>query len=280
MSNSLPPNTTLPTNVGCFNEHAMSVWEYTRCQRPDGSTYGTSGQCRKGVETGAEEKPGFLSRAKRLAKKAVRKVTGAEKRERKAAETRAKEEKESARKAEVARRTANTEEMVSRVKKDVPADTTVKNVEGNLTLSKTTRSGHKIDYIVTRTGNVEFSVNGTWDAGTVKDRREQVEVALNVKKMHEAVVKNLQPGHRLWTSAWAEDGRGEARIKAYQAMGFSPAQGEENTMVARRTESGKLEPVGGKIRSSSLFEEQDFSENAKEVRLWYIAIFGKDVTEG
>jgi hypothetical protein len=31
--------------------------DFTRCRRPDGSHYGTSGKCRKGSQTGAKEKP-------------------------------------------------------------------------------------------------------------------------------------------------------------------------------------------------------------------------------
>jgi hypothetical protein len=34
-----------------------SVYDFTRCIRPDGSTYGTGGRCRKGSETGAKEAP-------------------------------------------------------------------------------------------------------------------------------------------------------------------------------------------------------------------------------
>lgn len=40
-----------------FNEAALEVLDYTRCERPDGSFYGTGGQCRKGKETGDAEKP-------------------------------------------------------------------------------------------------------------------------------------------------------------------------------------------------------------------------------
>lgn len=40
---------------GRFDEDAMALWEFTRCQRPDGSVYGTSGQCKKGKEVGAKE---------------------------------------------------------------------------------------------------------------------------------------------------------------------------------------------------------------------------------
>ena len=40
-----------------FGEGVMdAVYDFARCQRPDGSYYGTSGQCRKGTQTGAKEK--------------------------------------------------------------------------------------------------------------------------------------------------------------------------------------------------------------------------------
>ena len=49
---------------GSFNEHAMAVWDFARCQRPDGSIYGTGGKCRKGTEIGAEsEESKGISRA-------------------------------------------------------------------------------------------------------------------------------------------------------------------------------------------------------------------------
>ncbi len=39
-----------------FGEGVMdAVYDFARCQRPDGSFYGTSGQCRKGASTGAKE---------------------------------------------------------------------------------------------------------------------------------------------------------------------------------------------------------------------------------
>jgi hypothetical protein len=276
-------------NIPGFSEESLKAassmihgtFDFTVCQRADGSRYGTGGQCRKGTETTAE-KPGLLSRAKGFAKRAVRKITGAEKKEKASAEQKVKEEKVAQKKAEAARRRGNTDDMINRISKDAPPGTEIKNVGATLMLSRTTRAGHKVDYIISRTGNVEFSVNGTWDAGTVKDRREQVEVALNVKRMHDAVVKNLKPGHKIWTMAWSEDGKGDARMKAYESMGFSKAQGEDNTMAARRTENGKLEPVEGKISSDTyLMRDQDFSEGeVGDIKLWFTAIFGYDAKAG
>jgi tRNA A-37 threonylcarbamoyl transferase component Bud32 len=35
---------------GSFNGSAQEIWEFTRCQRSDGTHYGTGGKCRKGTE--------------------------------------------------------------------------------------------------------------------------------------------------------------------------------------------------------------------------------------
>jgi hypothetical protein len=40
---------------GSFNEDAMEVWDFARCQRADGTFYGTRGRCRQGDEVGAKE---------------------------------------------------------------------------------------------------------------------------------------------------------------------------------------------------------------------------------
>lgn len=45
MQGSIPGETLLD----CY--HTLGIFDYTRCVRPDGSAYGTRGQCRKGVES-------------------------------------------------------------------------------------------------------------------------------------------------------------------------------------------------------------------------------------
>jgi len=45
-----------------FSEEALEALDFARCQRADGSFYGTSGQCRKGKEAG--DKPAEQTRAK------------------------------------------------------------------------------------------------------------------------------------------------------------------------------------------------------------------------
>ena len=39
-----------------YRDQALERYDFTRCQRPDGSHYGTGGQCRKGNQVGAREK--------------------------------------------------------------------------------------------------------------------------------------------------------------------------------------------------------------------------------
>ena len=43
-------------NPGSFNESAQEAWDFARCQRPDGTYYGTGGTCRKGSQVADLEK--------------------------------------------------------------------------------------------------------------------------------------------------------------------------------------------------------------------------------
>lgn len=62
-----------------FSESAQDALDFARCQRPDGSFYGTSGQCRKGVSVGAKEKAELKKAAaggNKRAQKALDKLDG------------------------------------------------------------------------------------------------------------------------------------------------------------------------------------------------------------
>ena len=52
-------------------EQFKDEYDFARCQRPDGSYYGTGGQCRKGVKVGAKEKAALKKAAKAGNKKAA-----------------------------------------------------------------------------------------------------------------------------------------------------------------------------------------------------------------
>ena len=56
----------------CYDVNAQSfseAYDYMTCERPDGSKYGTGGQCRKGTETspGSDEKPSKPATPKQIA---------------------------------------------------------------------------------------------------------------------------------------------------------------------------------------------------------------------
>lgn len=53
-----------------FSEDALQILDFARCQRPDGSYYGTGGQCRKGKQVGARELKILEDAAKKGNKKA------------------------------------------------------------------------------------------------------------------------------------------------------------------------------------------------------------------
>ena len=59
---------------GSFNESAQEVWDFVRCQRPNGTFYGTRGKCRSGTEVGAKEIAAASPKTKN-AKKALKKAT-------------------------------------------------------------------------------------------------------------------------------------------------------------------------------------------------------------
>jgi len=54
-----------------FSEKALEALDFARCQRPDGSFYGTGGTCRKGSPTGAKEKEAPKGRSKAAPKASV-----------------------------------------------------------------------------------------------------------------------------------------------------------------------------------------------------------------
>jgi hypothetical protein len=59
-----------------FTEAMSDRFDFARCQRTDGSIYGTGGQCRKGTPTSdKEETKGLLSKVKVMTKEDLKKVS-------------------------------------------------------------------------------------------------------------------------------------------------------------------------------------------------------------
>ena len=62
-----------------FSESTEDFVDFARCQRADGSIYGTGGQCRKGTPTSdKEETKGLLSKVKVMTREDLKKASGAD----------------------------------------------------------------------------------------------------------------------------------------------------------------------------------------------------------
>jgi hypothetical protein len=176
----------------------------------------------------------------------------------------------------------SNEKILEGVVANVPAGTKVTvNSKGYIETEFVTNSGHKVKTLFGKK-NFNFQVNDTWDAGTVKDRKEQIGVANVVRRTYGALVKSLPEGAVVTTKAWTEDGRGQSRMDAYIKMGFSRPKmtkyGEEIDGLPGMNQYAKKSD-GKMVPSTSSEEGLDqtymFKEKDSEISLWYTAIFGR-----
>ena len=300
------------STLGNINEKALELFDFAqRCQRPDGSIYGTNGRCRKGKEVSAEEKE--KKKAKIGGGRKGKEVSAEVKEEKKAkiggVLLSSGESLEKFRGTEtVARLTARNKELEERAKSspedaefiqtqldknnkildkyeknskvldsivsNVPAGTEVSVTKGGaVKMEYTTKSGQEIKVLFGKK-DYQFEVNGGFNAGTVTSRPQQIEVANAVRRNYNAVVKSLPQGAVIGTAAWMNDGRGASRTKAYERMGFStPAGGPGGNQYARKS-GDKMVPSNQS--EEGLDQTYDFAEKSakRDTALWFVAIFG------
>ena len=145
-------------------------------------------------------------------------------------------------------------------------------------------SRSKNNNVITATYTVEygfdFTVNGRSDIGQVKDRKEQVEVALKVKKCWDTLVQSLPTGSIVKTSAWDQDGKEKERQKAYMRVGFSEPLKGSDKMYSQKKEDGSMAPIRDKKAIESQRNDPDalfFSEglsNKEKVKAWVQIVTG------
>lgn len=278
-----------------------NTYDFTRCVRPDGSAYGTGGKCRKGAEQAKGIEPKNKS-VEEPAKPKIGgelvgspdKITGGK--AKKQIEDRIKHYEDTKEefpdaselidhelkrlKYELDGFKAN-EAILNGVVANVPAGTKVSvSAMGYIVTEIKTKSGHTVRTSFGR-GDYNFEVNGKYDAGSVTDRREQIEVANTVRRTYEALIRSLPDKAVISTSAWTLDGRGESRMRAYEKMGFSKPTRMENSKVVEgepgdkqyaKKEGGRIIPATHSERSED--RSYTFSESLNSAVLWYIAIFG------
>ena len=279
-------------------EQFRESYDFARCQRPDGSIYGTGGTCRKGTPVGdnvtstKEEKktkgphdypkggtgggdvPGSANI--KVFNKKIDRANAALKED-------PTDEIAQFSKAEAERKLKpilESQKMVNGVVKDVPAGTDVKmNPFGGLETSFTTPGGNKVETFFMKR-DFAFTVNGKYDAGVADgNRAEQMAISRQVQRVFNAQVKNAPNNLVLETSAWKDDGRGASRQRAYERIGFAPPTpggGMYGQII-----NGKLVPVDpSQVEDTSMlitFAENEYcfaEEVKKEEDAWFEIVFG------
>lgn len=326
---------------GSFNEEAQEIWDFARCQRPDGSFYGTRGKCRKGSEVGArveeapkprrtqEKSPKVSSQPKQVKEKATSPEPASKKPEGPVYKVRSEEKKPSLLqrlkdkirgKAKVGidlyddkeSLSKHKDQIIERLKNRNASKKQIKDVEkywnrlisaaaenrafadrlesslprgfktdfedDGIILTKKTKSGDKVVVSFSPSNGFHFNVNGTVDAGTVKNRRAQLEVAMSVRDAYNSVVKALPEGAIIKTAAWGGDGKGEGRKNAYVRLGFSKPEKEGGDMFAVKLEGNRMAPANGEQYDAKAKEVGSlwFAEKntVEEVKTWLQAVFG------
>lgn len=277
-----------------FSEDAYKVLDYTRCQRPDGTFYGTSGQCRKGTQVGAKEK----TKSKNAApKKPTDFEKGASLTEG-SLETLQKDSewlrKQLANAREALKKDPDddfTKTVVERYENQLkPFEASQKLLEGIVADSPkgtqviVTPMGYIRTEFKTPGGNVvsttfgrssfNFQVNDSYDAGSVTTRQEQMAVARQVQRVFQAHTRSLPENFVIQTSAHTDDGRGASRQRAYERMGFSKAK--PGNSIYGRKEGNRIVPSNRAEEglSSTALSFAETNSNI-ETALWYLAIFGE-----
>ena len=277
----------------------MESYDFARCQRTDGSIYGTGGTCRKGTPVGPEvksakkkekaKKPSDFEKGGKLVKGSLSNLGGNESYgrnvaayEKKIANAKkalkadpdddiAKFALEDAQKKLV--KYENSKKVLDSVIANSPKGTEVTvSGFGAIRTKYTTPNGNTVETDFRR-GSFNFQVNGEYDAGTVKQgRAEEMAVARQVQRVFNAHKDSLPQGFVVGTSAYTDDGRGASRQRAYERMGFS--KGEPGDSIYARKDGNKMVP------SNSIEEGKGntllmFKEIISEEENWHQAIFGK-----
>jgi hypothetical protein len=111
--------------------------------------------------------------------------------------------------------------FMRRLSSNLPENTKVLIAGEDFRMATKTKSGDRVDVYFSPKKGFHFSVNGSFDTGTVKTREGKVQVAYAVRSLYDATVRSLPEGAVIRTRANMKDGLGERRIEIYNKLGFS-----------------------------------------------------------
>lgn len=173
---------------------------------------------------------------------------------------------------------AVNKEFLDKLEKNLPSGTEVKRTTEELYITSVTKDGNKVMTYYSPKNGYNFNINGassSVDAG-ITSRKTQLEAAQLARSHYDAVVKALPVGAVLRTQAYHKDGKGDARQRIYERMGFSKAT-PPGSIFAVKQKDGSMAPSTGEDwdqrdnKDALWFSEQ--SEMRKDA-MWLILLFG------
>ena len=235
--------------------------DFARCVRKDGTAYGTSGKCRKGVE-----------QVKEVLRRAVKRPDE-EKQEQEYENrwwTKQINEKlvdEPERRDIAIKRFNLNRDKANSIRNLDDGSTVVVSNQTFVSLERRLNDSDKVSLkFKGNTKEVDFVVNGEHDYGSIEDPRDKVKAALTVRRMFGLLTQSLSPGEIIHCYAYDEDGRGDKRKKAYERIGF--VDKGDGQLVGQVRKGGGVEPP------------HSFSESLGSLRDWYVALFGEPPSKG
>jgi hypothetical protein len=225
--------------------------DFTRCVRPNGTAYGTAGQCRKGVERPEEE----TERQDREKRQVLY-----------LADKRYADDPE--RKAKVLNSFVANGNLADKIRELDDGNTVIISNHMNIHLDRKLNDIDSVSLTLVgradqKVKEISFTANGELDYGSIEDPKDRVKAALTVRKLFTMLTKALTPGDMLYCYAWDEDGREQQREKAYKKIGFQP-QADGSLL-------GEVQSGGG----VAFRAEPTFSESKGSWVDWYVAMFGE-----
>lgn len=222
----------------------MIYHNFTRCVRPDGTAYGTSGRCRKGVERSEEEQEEQEYEREHFFRILKKRYSDQPELD-----------------AKFRDRFQKMEELANKTRELDDGKYIIISNHIGVTLKKRISDFNEVSLSFKQPpSEVSFQVNGDYDYGQIEDPRERIRATLAVRDMFRTLTRALEPGKVLLCSAYDEDERGHIRERAYQKIGFSPA-GDNGLMRGIVQKGGGVQPY-------------EFSERGKELLYWHLALFG------
>lgn len=150
-----------------------------------------------------------------------------------------------------------------------------------LKIGSLTSHGDVVDINYSPKLGFSFKINDSQDAGSVTDRRAQIDAAFTVRRIFKTLIKAIPEGSVIKVSAYTGDGKGEGRTNAYVAIGFSRPRKSQGNMFSIKMPDGSIKPSTEKAYRAqkesdeiymSFFSESDSSEGDEEH--WYHILFG------